>query len=624
MEGKFLVPDIKSALANKVLPTITLWNRLEGRPRKDDFDRALKAEVRDALWMLTKQWQMGEFQGDDAGWPIFAKIHMHTEQITKYKPATGVVESFQPSIPLEVKVEQLPLRLAWAKNKMRLDLRVQMGRQWRKMLIRASLDGYLAQYLAKYGFVLPVRDRKSDYIYAHRDAWQQYAAVATSGNCIDGGELYLTLKGDDSTPARPASTGISLAEPADEAKLDELGEDLVKWFSSLYYQPADATRAWKPSQLEYQFSCSSPGKGQEKVLSADEYYHGHLDWYSFDHDQASPGLGAPSNPTADAEKSITYSFIPAPVEFGGMPDTRWWALEDRKTNFGDVGPSTTDLAHVLLVEFGLIYANDWFVLPFRLPAGTLAKIEGMAVTNTFGERFWIEAAGKGSDQNWHRWTMFTLSVKGSQNLPADTSLFLPPAVAKIQEGDPQEEVYFIRDEMANMVWAIETVVPLVSGAGSSGKDVALETIRYHERMITEAGPVAVTDYQAPISYLAMTSVPENWIPFMPVHVPSSTREVQLQRSRMLRIIDGDPIGPEKIPPLTTMVREGLDNSIGKQYFVHEEEVPRSGICVTESFQRTRWTNGQAYVWLGARKQTGRGEHSSGLAFDVIINAKNEE
>ena len=30
------------------------------------------AEVRDALWMLTRQWQMGEFEGDDAGSPIEA------------------------------------------------------------------------------------------------------------------------------------------------------------------------------------------------------------------------------------------------------------------------------------------------------------------------------------------------------------------------------------------------------------------------------------------------------------------------------------------------------------------------------------------------------------------------
>ena len=53
----------RASPAERLIPTITMWNRLEGRPRRHDFDRALKAEVRDALWMLTKQWQMGEFTG---------------------------------------------------------------------------------------------------------------------------------------------------------------------------------------------------------------------------------------------------------------------------------------------------------------------------------------------------------------------------------------------------------------------------------------------------------------------------------------------------------------------------------------------------------------------------------
>ena len=55
------------ALRERRFPTVTVWNRLEGRPRTRDFDRALRAEVRDALWMLTRQWQLGEFRGDDAG-----------------------------------------------------------------------------------------------------------------------------------------------------------------------------------------------------------------------------------------------------------------------------------------------------------------------------------------------------------------------------------------------------------------------------------------------------------------------------------------------------------------------------------------------------------------------------
>ena len=38
-------------------PAITAYNRLEARPRAHDFTRSLRAEVRDALWMITRQWQ---------------------------------------------------------------------------------------------------------------------------------------------------------------------------------------------------------------------------------------------------------------------------------------------------------------------------------------------------------------------------------------------------------------------------------------------------------------------------------------------------------------------------------------------------------------------------------------
>jgi hypothetical protein len=83
---------------------------------------------------------------------------------------------------------------------------------------------------------------------------------------------------------------------------------------------------------------------------------------------------------------------------------------------------------------------------------------------------------------------------------------------------------------------------------------------------------------------------------------------------MPRILTGDPNPPEKIRPRTSLLRHGLPHA----YFVHEEEIPRAGALVTQSYQRTRWLGGQALTWLGARKQTGRGEGWSGLAFDRIL------
>ena len=117
----------------------------------------------------------------------------------------------------------------------------------------------------------------------------------------------------------------------------------------------------------------------------------------------------------------------------------------------------------------------------------------------------------------------------------------------------------------------------------------------------------------------MNTIPENWIPFIPAHVKDSNREVQLQRAAMPRILEGNPLKPDKIRPRTALLQEGLTDKAA--YFIHEEEVPRSGIRVEQSFQRTRWNGGKVFVWFGLHKTTGRGEGSSGLGFDMILNKK---
>lgn len=118
----------------------------------------------------------------------------------------------------------------------------------------------------------------------------------------------------------------------------------------------------------------------------------------------------------------------------------------------------------------------------------------------------------------------------------------------------------------------------------------------------------------------MSSVPENWIPFLPVHVDGTNREIQLQRAALPRILDGDTEPPVKVQPRTTLMRQGLDLTPAQTYFVHEEEVPRAGARLYQAFQRTRGTDGRVYVWQRAGRQTGRGEGSSGLSFDELVTS----
>ena len=84
---------------------------MESRPRHAEFDKVLEAGVHDALWMLTRQWQFGELQGEDTGSAIFSKIYMQTTAITHMKTANGEAQPFDDSIPLEERIENMPYRL---------------------------------------------------------------------------------------------------------------------------------------------------------------------------------------------------------------------------------------------------------------------------------------------------------------------------------------------------------------------------------------------------------------------------------------------------------------------------------------------------------------------------------
>ncbi len=600
-----------------VVPMVAMWNRLEGRPRRHDFDRALKAEVRDALWMLTKQWQMGEFKGDDAGSPITARLHMDRTRLTKYRPRGADPQPFDNEVPLEAKVERRPVPFVSGGQKMQLDIRAEMGRRWLKMT--AGIEpGLRDKFIAAFGFDAPDPVSKDDApICAHREGWQAVAALA--GRAMDGYALYLHLRGGGH-----AHDGITLSDPGKAALIEDAEAAYLGWYERLFYQPSETQAdAWQPAQLEYAFEVSAPRPaGTETHLMADEYYHGHLDWYNLDIAPGGQGLGdvtgAPDDATA--QDSITSSFIPVPISFDGMPNTRWWRFEEGRTNFGDIDPDTTEINKLLVIEFALVYANDWFLLPLTVPAGTIATVRGLSVTNVFGERTWIDPAGQGTDQDWQRWSMYNLATRGVDEIPADKSLVMLPSTPKIHEGAPFEAVELVRDENANMVWGIETSIPLPDGSARAGRLAAGETRRYFTRLIDEAGPVpdpvAPLENDAGWRYRVMTDVPENWIPFIPVHIPGSNREIQLRRAALPRVIAGDPDSAVPVRPRTTLLRHNLGTS--NPYDLHEEEVPRAGVQVTQSFQRTRWYGGEVFLWVGVRKTTGRGERSGGLAFDQLL------
>jgi hypothetical protein len=254
----------------------------------------------------------------------------------------------------------------------------------------------------------------------------------------------------------------------------------------------------------------------------------------------------------------------------------------------------------------------------------LAKIQGLVVSNVFGERFWVGPADQVSGDDTTRWSMFTINVRNAPagSPDADLTLLLLPTIGKEVAGPDREEVMLVRDEAANMVWGVEKTVAQAAGFSRSGREVARQTIGYLQALIGAGVPPP--PLTADSRYQVMNSVPENWIPFIPVHVPGSNRSIQLQRAAMPRILIGDPSPPQKVQPLTSILRQGLDASPAAPYFIHEEEVVRAGTRVTQYYANTRWTSGGVFTWLRAQKQVGRGEASSGLGFDRLVDKNSQE
>ena len=515
------------------------------------------------------------------------------------------------------------------------------------MLKDAGLSDFetiYGEYVNEYPVAVPDKSSvnlaiKTREFYANSDLHQVH--LAATDRAVNGVDFYNHLLASGTF----AYDGISSATTGDETILTTKAGEFMTWVQSLYLQPADGQQnpAWHKSHMEYQFAGTIADKGTAgatpTVLVAKEYYQGTLDWYSFDiASQWSDVDGVLTNGVSGTEvSSITEektTMIPGGVQFDGAPNERWWEFEDARIDLGDLTPSETDVAKIMFSEYSLVYANEWSLIPYEIPVGSLNEMVSIVVTDVFGQKIVIEAAGRGDDNDWQRWNMYnmnyadvpegsTISVGGknfSANL-ADNRLFIPPTLHRVQESDPIEKVHFIRDEMANMVWGVEKIIPDELGGGTDGREAAYAVHSLLTDLAdfdTNAIPLAPLD-DVLLKYQLLTEVPENWIPFVAVHVGTNDRAIQLQRAAMPRFIPGLDLTDITLDAELVRPRTPLLKDPASPYYVYEEEVPRSGTSVSSTFQRARWYNGSTHLWLGRRKRNGRGEGSSGLVYDQVIH-----
>ena len=79
--------------------------RLEADPHQRDLARGWAAELADPVWMLGRQWQMGEHQGEDASSPVQVDL---IARGTAVQPIAGQGDLDPRTVPAEPIIESEP------------------------------------------------------------------------------------------------------------------------------------------------------------------------------------------------------------------------------------------------------------------------------------------------------------------------------------------------------------------------------------------------------------------------------------------------------------------------------------------------------------------------------------
>src|SRR5262245_29059859 len=181
------------------MKSITYWNRLEPRPRGREVLESLQARVRDPLWFLTRQYQMGEFQGEDAAAPAYVQVAYRTSPFSGWSPRGAAVEGIDLSTPLE----ELSQTEAFSAN---LALRVELGQLAEELLNEHGAGAQAGKVRAAYPIDVPDEED----VAQNPDHAEARFARVVGGRAIDGVALYR-----DARAAAPALPGRLTTPPND-------------------------------------------------------------------------------------------------------------------------------------------------------------------------------------------------------------------------------------------------------------------------------------------------------------------------------------------------------------------------------------------------------------------------
>lgn len=388
---------------------------------------------------------------------------------------------------------------------------------------------------------------------------------------------------------RPAQAHVSWTSWALDRLVRGDAEDALDPFDPLEArveaeQDQGTSPAWSGERLEYLFGLHGAGW----QLHAEEYHGRDLDWYHFDVD-ATPD--SPSEGTSQSRR-----VVPAGLEVTGMPHPRWWRLEEASDYLEDATDPEPNLLSLLIPEFLYLDADNWFTLPLEEAVGHLRRIDEVTMVDSFGVSTPLPPVAASS-----AWRLFCLTAGDGEALPGEL-LFLPNVRGGVVEGEVIEEVAIVRDEDANVAWAVEKLY----------FDEATSRPRRRGDERTTDGPPdgdagLPDDVRSLPAYRLTSGVAPHWVPYVPRRIDGQGRnptQVYLRRARSLESANA------AVPQYRGRV-------IAESWRLNEEEAPRTGLRVQRLWRLARGSDGTAHVWIGRRKDPAPREPTSGLTFDFL-------
>lgn len=522
------------------------------------MEPGLSAAIADPLWLLCRQWQVGELSGEDAASPAMVSYKLEKVPVDTLTVA-GVGKSLSDT-PLEVQVEAENI---WSSAAVST-----LSREIGELLVDALEEiGASTTVLALQALVPPPPAADPELSLLDR-------------RCLDGRRLYEALVAANSSD--PVVSRIRLKIGTLPTTVRAVIETWMNTIGTLL--ESTESGAWRSEQQEYRFQVSTRTPDGELVLQAGAYSGQRLDWDAFEVVSGSALRGDRPAPTVERTEALV---APGPVRYRGMPASRWWEYEDGSVNFGNLSAEPEDVVRTLLTEFATCFGDDWFLLPVSLPVGVVCRISSLNVVDSFGRSIGVDAmAARDARLSAARpWRFLELSGDPGPASGKCPWLYLAPRLADRQEGETLEEVLFLRDEASNLGWAVE-----VRREGADG--------RAHPPPAAAPPP----DPPSGWSYTLAAPVPPGWVPLLPVRV--STGEIELQRGRLAGWTASEGPVAKVLEP-------------GKSLSLREEVVPAAGMRVRRSWQRCRGSNGRVYLWVGREKLAGRGETTNGWVGEVL-------